>query len=50
VVIDYLNLVRMTIAPYETDTPLVIDSDAMLPKPVTFQGFESVASDRGQIL
>jgi len=50
VVIHYLDLMRMTIAPQETDAPLVIDSNAVLPKPVAFQGFESVSADGSQIV
>jgi hypothetical protein len=43
-VIDYLHIVRVTVKPHESDAPLVIDSNAVLPKidlqrvvPVGFQ-------------
>lgn len=41
-VIDNLNVVRITIAPDEADPVLVVDADAVLPLPITGQRFEAM--------
>jgi hypothetical protein len=33
-VVDHLDLVRVAVAPDETDTPLIVDADAVLASPV----------------
>ena len=41
-VVDDLHIECVTVAPNETDSPLVIDSDAVLTCPITLQFLESV--------
>jgi hypothetical protein len=42
-IIHDLNVFRRPVAPTETDSPLVVDSDTVLPLSVTSQQFESVS-------
>ena len=49
-VIDDLNLVGIPITPDETNSPLVIDADAVLPSPVAVQGFQPVSRWHAQVL
>ena len=49
-VIDDFDLVRVSVAPDEAQSPLVIDPDAVLPGPVTLQGFQTVTRWLPQIL
>ena len=42
-VIDYLNLVRTFVRPYETNSILVIKSDAMLSCSISCQSFQPIA-------
>ena len=43
VVIDYFNIVGIAFMPPEADSPLVIDPDAMLPLPISFQLLKTVS-------
>jgi hypothetical protein len=43
--VDDLHIVRSIVAPHETDAPLFIDPDAMLPAPITGQCLEMIARD-----
>jgi hypothetical protein len=43
VVVHNFDLVGTIVMPHETDSPLVIDSDAVLPLAVALQGFELVS-------
>ena len=49
VIIHNLHVVGIAIAPDKTNAPLVIDADAVLAFPVTFQGFQMIAGRRPQI-
>lgn len=49
-IVDNLDLVGMAVLPHETDPPLVIDPDAMLPLSVTSQCLESIAWRHPQVL
>jgi hypothetical protein len=49
-IIDNLNLVRVQPIPTEAKAPLVVDSDAVLPSPIPFQGFQPVARRGPQIV
>src|SRR5262245_16601024 len=51
VVVDDLDVGGPEVAlhPLETDTPLVIDSDAVLPLSISAQRFEAVTRQRGEI-
>jgi hypothetical protein len=42
VVIDDLHVFSVAIGPFETDAPLVVDSDAVLTFPVAGEFFEAV--------
>jgi hypothetical protein len=48
-IIDDLDVFRRSFPPEETDSPLIVDSDAVLPLPVAAQGPEPVSWDRTQI-
>src|SRR5947209_2056913 len=52
VIIDNLDVrrARRSIRPLETDTPLIVDADAVLPLPIPLQRFEPVAGQRRQIM
>src|SRR5438445_8868799 len=39
----------VALGPFETDPPLIIDSDAVLTLPISAQHFESVAGQPGEI-
>ncbi len=43
-IIDYLYLRRVSLLPYEANSILVVDSNAVLPQTVAFEGFQMVAS------
>jgi hypothetical protein len=49
VVINYLNIKRIAIAPNETDAILVVNADAMLALPIALQGFKVIARKDCQI-
>jgi hypothetical protein len=42
--------VCVAILPHETDPVLIVDSDAVLPSPVSAQGFETVAWEGPQVI
>ena len=48
-VVDDLDLPGIAVAPYETDAPLLVDANAVLPPAVAPQGFQPVAGRRPQI-
>src|ERR1035438_4494978 len=48
-VVGNLHVAGISILPDETDAVLVVDSDAVLPLPRAFQGFQAVARNRCQI-
>ena len=48
-VVGNLHVAGVSILPDETDAVLVVNSDAVLPFPRAFQGFQAVAGDRCQI-
>jgi hypothetical protein len=43
VVIHDLDFVGVSVAPGETDPPLIVDSDAVVAFPVSSKGFQSIA-------
>ncbi|MOA10857.1 hypothetical protein D3C78_1307640 [compost metagenome] len=49
VVIDYLNAFRARRSPLEADSPLIVDSDAVLPRPVPCQLLQPIAGWGPQI-
>jgi hypothetical protein len=49
VVIHDLDIPGRALTPFETNPPLVVDSDAVLPEPIAVQGFETIARRRAQI-
>ena len=49
-VIDYFHTVCMVSAPDKTDSPLVVDSDAVLSLPVSSQGFQAVRGRNPEII
>lgn len=41
VVIDYLDVVGVAVAPHEAHPPLVVDADRVLARPVPLQGLQT---------
>ena len=41
-IIDYFHVFGISAGPNETDTPSIVDPDAPLPGPITFQGFQMI--------
>lgn len=41
-IIDYLDVERVSVLPYEADSVLVIDSNTVLPQTIAFQSFQIV--------
>jgi hypothetical protein len=50
VVIDDLNVVRIAVPPHKTDTPLVIDPDAVRPGAIALEHFQLIARRHAKIL
>jgi len=48
-VIDNLNVIRIPVLPDETDTPLIIDPDAVLSKPVPLKSFKYIPWGDSQV-
>ena len=49
-IVNNFNLKNLTITPRKTNPPLIIDPDAVMPFPVSFQGFQPVAGGNAQIV
>jgi len=49
-VIRYFNVKRVTAAPFETDSPLVINSNAMLSYTITAKFFKSIRRGNSQVI
>jgi hypothetical protein len=49
VIICNLHVVSVSVAPHKTNTPLVVDAYAVLPRTVTFQLMKSVTRRHSQI-
>jgi hypothetical protein len=49
-IVDDLDFVCVAITPHEADAESLVDSDAVLSSPVTFELFESVARKNCQVL
>jgi len=49
VVINYLNIKRIAIAPNETDAILVVDANTVLALPIPFQGLKMIPWKNCQI-
>jgi hypothetical protein len=49
VVVHDLDVVGISVTPYKTKTPLVVDPDTVLPLPLAAQGFQTVSRRRCQI-
>jgi hypothetical protein len=50
VVIDDFHIVGTIVSPHETDPPLIVDTDAVLPRPISSQGFQAIARGNPEIL
>jgi hypothetical protein len=50
VIVRNFNLLRVAVAPFKTNPPLVIDADAVLAFAPAFQGFQPVARRHGQVM
>jgi hypothetical protein len=50
VIVCDLDIVGAIRHPSETDAPLVVDSDAMLPRTITFQFLQAIARRSQQVL
>ena len=49
-VVNNFDIVRIAATPLETNTPLAIDADAVLPLPIAFKRFQFVPGWNLQIL
>jgi len=49
VIVDDVNLVRVTVTPGEADAVLIVDPDAVLPVAITRERFKVVAGKRTQV-
>jgi len=49
VIVYDLDLVRVPIAPNETETPLIVDPHAILSLSVAVQRFQAISRGRGQV-
>jgi hypothetical protein len=49
VVIDEFDIIRTSVLPHEADPPLVIDPDAVLTSPVTFESFKPIAGRDSEV-
>lgn len=49
-IINDLDLVSVSINPPETDSPLIVDANAVLSGAISFQTFEAVAVRKSQVL
>jgi len=49
-VVGDFNAVRVAIFPYETDAPLIVDPDTVLPLAVALQLLEAIARNRAQVV
>ena len=49
VIVDYLNIKCVTPSPYEADTPLIVDPNAMLSLPVALENLKSIPGWHSQI-
>src|SRR5713101_2431243 len=49
-VVDDLDVPRAVVSPSEANSPLIIDSDAVLPTPITAKLFQSVARRHSQVV
>jgi hypothetical protein len=48
-IIYYFNFISIVVAPDETNAELIINPDAMLSRPVAFEGFQSITRRPSQI-
>jgi hypothetical protein len=49
-VVNDLDVVRVTIGPFEADPILEVDADTVLPLPIAPKRFEPIARQQGQIV
>jgi len=49
-VINNFDIVDIAAFPFETDSPLIIYANAVLPLPVTFQSFQLIAGRLSEVL
>jgi hypothetical protein len=49
VIIDNRHLIGVAFSPPKAYTPLLVNPDAVLPRTVTMEGFQSIAWWRGQV-
>ena len=49
-IVDDFDLVALPLAPEETDTPLVVDPDAVLPCALPFHRFQAICGRNAQVV
>ncbi len=49
-VIDYLDTARTVISPHKTDSPLIVNANAVLPLPIFFQCFKPICRRNPKII
>jgi len=50
VVVNHLNVVRVTLSPPKAQAPLVVDPDTPLPRPISAQFLQAISRRRLEIL
>jgi len=48
-VIGDLHIMRMALPPNEADAELIVDPNAVLSQPISFQSFQAISRQNGQI-
>jgi hypothetical protein len=48
-VIDHFDIIRIAVGPAETDSPLVVDADAVPAFAIALQGFQPIARGYGHL-
>jgi hypothetical protein len=50
VVVNDLDVPGRPFPPFETNAPLIVDTNTVLPAPIAVQGFEAIARQEAQIV
>ncbi len=50
VIVNDLNVIAVTVVPAKTETPLVVNTNAVLARPVALQSFQMISRRTGHII